>query len=102
MIVGYYKNCLYTTDISSALKKKKKKKKESQYMVSHLETGRIHQSGRTGIGGVTPIENKVFVARNGVFLEREFIFKGTSGSKVQPEEVQEPQDNIELLVDTHS
>ena len=36
MIVGYYKNCLYTTDIGSALKKKKK---ESQYMVSHPETG---------------------------------------------------------------
>ena len=27
-------------------------------------------------------ENKVFVARNGVFLEREHIFKGTSGSRV--------------------
>ena len=38
MIVGYYKNYLYTTDISSALKEKKKNK-ESQYMVSHLETG---------------------------------------------------------------
>ena len=36
MIVGYYKNYLYTTDISSAFKKKKKK---SQYMVSHPETG---------------------------------------------------------------
>ena len=34
-----------------------------------------------------PIENKVFVARNGVFLEREFIYKGTRGSKVQLEEV---------------
>ena len=49
-----------------------------------------------------PIENKVFVARNGVFLEREFISKGTSGSKVQLEEVREPQDNIELPMDTHS
>ena len=39
MIVGYYKNYLYTTDISSALKKKKIKNKESQYMVSHPETG---------------------------------------------------------------
>ena len=42
MIVGYYKNYLYTTDIRSALKKKRKKKnnnKESQYMVSHPETG---------------------------------------------------------------
>ena len=34
-----------------------------------------------------PIENKVFVAWNDVFLEREFISKGTSGSKVQLEEV---------------
>ena len=49
-----------------------------------------------------PIENKVFVARNGVFLEREFISKGTSGSKVQLEEVREPQDNIKLPMDTHS
>ena len=37
MIVGYYKNRLYTTNISSALKKKKGKK--SQYMGSHPETG---------------------------------------------------------------
>ena len=55
-----------------------------------------------GYYSYNPIENKVFVARNGVFLEREFISKGTSGSKVQLEEVREPQDNIELLVDTHS
>ena len=33
------------------------------------------------------IENKLFVARNGVFLERKFISKGTSGSKVQLEEI---------------
>ena len=41
MIVDYYKNYLYTTDIRSALKKNKKKikNKESQYMVSHPETG---------------------------------------------------------------
>ena len=39
-------------------------------------------------------ENKVFVARNGVFLEREFISKGTSGSTVQLEEIQEPQNSI--------
>ena len=37
MSIGFYKNRLYTTDISSALKKKKNKK--SQYMVSHPETG---------------------------------------------------------------
>ena len=35
-------------------KKKKKKKKKSQYMVSHPKPVRIRQSGRTGIGGVTP------------------------------------------------
>jgi hypothetical protein len=29
------------------------------------------------------IEGKVFVARNGVFLEREFLSKGVSGSKVR-------------------
>ena len=39
-------------------------------------------------------ENKLFVARNGVFLEREFIFKGTSGSTVQLEEIQDPQTSI--------
>ena len=33
------------------------------------------------------IENKVFVARNGVFLEREFLSEKNSGSKVQLEEV---------------
>ena len=38
-----------------------------------------------------PSENKVFVARNGVFLEREFISKRVSGSKTSLEEVQEPQ-----------
>ena len=40
-------------------------------------------------------ENKVFIARNGVFLEREFISKGTSGSKVHLEEIQETQISIE-------
>ena len=39
-------------------------------------------------------ENKVFSAQNGVFLEREYISKGTSGSKVQLEEIQEPQNSI--------
>ena len=39
-------------------------------------------------------ENKVFVTRNGIFLEREHISKGTSWSKVQLEEIQEPQNSI--------
>jgi hypothetical protein len=34
-------------------------------------------------------EGKVFVARNGIFLEKEFLSKGLSGSKVQLEEIQE-------------
>ena len=34
-----------------------------------------------------PSENKVFVARKTVFLEKEFIFKKNSGSRIQLEEV---------------
>jgi hypothetical protein len=34
-------------------------------------------------------EGKVFVSRNGVFLEKEFLLKGLSGRKVQLEEIQE-------------
>ena len=37
-----------------------------------------------------PNENKVFVARKAIFLEKEFILKKESGSKVQLEEIQEP------------
>ncbi|KAK2395944.1 secreted RxLR effector protein [Trifolium repens] len=37
-----------------------------------------------------PSEGKVFVARTGVFLEREFISKGISGRNVELEEIQEP------------
>jgi hypothetical protein len=33
-------------------------------------------------------EGKVFVARNGVFMKKEFLSKGVSGSKVQLEEIQ--------------
>ena len=51
-----------------------------------------------------PFENKVFVARNGVFLEREFISKRVSGSKTSLEEVQEPQvatePSMEILQDS--
>ena len=43
-----------------------------------------------------PIEAKVFVACTGIFLKREFISKGTNGRKVQLEEVQVSQNNIEL------
>ena len=53
-----------------------------------------------------PSENKVFVARGGVFLEKEFVSKTVSGSTVhleeirdetaQPEAIQEPND-IEVM-----
>jgi hypothetical protein len=39
-------------------------------------------------------EGKVFVARNGVFMEKEFLSKGVSGSKVQLEEIQETPENV--------
>jgi hypothetical protein len=35
------------------------------------------------------VVGKVFVARNGVFMEKEFLSKGVSGIKVQLEEIQE-------------
>ena len=38
-----------------------------------------------------PSENKVFVARDGVFLEKEFISRKTSGSNVYLEEVRDEQ-----------
>ena len=51
-----------------------------------------------------PSENKVFVARNRVFLEREFISKRVSGSKTSLKEVQEPQfatqPSMEILQDS--
>jgi hypothetical protein len=37
----------------------------------------------------TKVEDKVFVAHNDVFLEKEFLSKGVSGIKVQLEEIQE-------------
>jgi hypothetical protein len=40
------------------------------------------------------VEGKVFVARNSVFLEKEFPYQGVSGSKVQLEEIQETLQNV--------
>ena len=39
-------------------------------------------------------KNKVFITQNGVFLVREFISKGSSGSTVQLEEIRDPQTSI--------
>jgi hypothetical protein len=44
-------------------------------------------------------EDKVFVAHNSVFLEKEFLSKGVSGSKVQLEEIQETPKNVSGPID---
>ena len=49
-----------------------------------------------------PSENKVFVARNGVFLEREFISKRSSGSKIQLEEIPIQETDIEPEMEIQS
>ena len=49
-----------------------------------------------------PSENKVFVARNGVFLEREFISKRLSGSKIQLEEIPILETDIEPKMEIQS
>ena len=42
----------------------------------------------------------MFVARNGIFLEREHISKGTSGSKVQLDKIRAPKRSIEPVMET--
>ncbi|KAG8492989.1 hypothetical protein CXB51_012658 [Gossypium anomalum] len=42
-----------------------------------------------------PIKNKVFVARTGVFLEREFVSRKGSGRKIELEKIRESQDTTE-------
>jgi hypothetical protein len=44
-------------------------------------------------------EGKLFVAHNGVFLEKEFLSKGVSGSKMQLEEIQETPKNVSSPID---
>jgi hypothetical protein len=44
-------------------------------------------------------EGKVFVAHSGVFMEKGFLSKGVSGSKVQLEEIQKTPKNISALTD---
>jgi hypothetical protein len=41
----------------------------------------------------------VVVARNGIFMEKEFLSKGVSGSKLQLEEIQEILENISAPTD---
>jgi hypothetical protein len=44
-------------------------------------------------------EGKVFVAHNCVFMEKEFLSKGVSGSKVQLEKIQETPKNVSAPID---
>ena len=46
-----------------------------------------------------PLEQKVFVARNAVFLEKEFLLKEASGSKIELDEVHETQMDEDQLMD---
>jgi hypothetical protein len=41
----------------------------------------------------------VFVARNDVFMKKEFLSKGVSGSKVQLEEIDETLENVSAPTD---
>jgi hypothetical protein len=44
-------------------------------------------------------KSKVFVAHNGVLMEKEFLSKGVSGSKVQLEEIQKIPKNVSTPID---
>ncbi|VFQ80972.1 unnamed protein product [Cuscuta campestris] len=46
-----------------------------------------------------PTDNKIFVARNGTFLEKEFLSAISSGRKVDLEEIREPQKEISIAVE---
>ncbi|VFQ93970.1 unnamed protein product [Cuscuta campestris] len=46
-----------------------------------------------------PSDNKIFVARNGTFLEKEFLSVIISGRKVDLEEIREPQEEIPIVLE---
>ncbi|VFQ90465.1 unnamed protein product [Cuscuta campestris] len=46
-----------------------------------------------------PSNNKIFVARNGTFLEKEFLSAITSGRKVDLEEIREPQEEVPIVLE---
>ena len=47
-----------------------------------------------------PLETKVIVSKHVVFLEKEFLLRGDSGSKVELEEVQGAQTDNDQLIET--
>ena len=48
------------------------------------------------------LEQKVFVLKNAVFLEKEFLLKEDSGSKVELDEVHDPQIDMDQPTDPES
>ncbi|KAG8485844.1 hypothetical protein CXB51_019240 [Gossypium anomalum] len=46
-----------------------------------------------------PIKNKIFVARTGIFLEREFVSRKGSVRKIELEKIRESQDTTELEIE---
>ncbi|VFQ68305.1 unnamed protein product [Cuscuta campestris] len=46
-----------------------------------------------------PSDNKIFVARNGTFLEKEFLSAITSGRKVDLKEIREPQEEVPIVLE---
>ncbi|VFQ81434.1 unnamed protein product [Cuscuta campestris] len=46
-----------------------------------------------------PSDNKILVARNGTFLEKEFLSAITSGRKVDLEEIREPQEEVPIVLE---
>jgi hypothetical protein len=60
---------------------------------------KIRQIFLCGVSEGNKAEGKVFVARNGVFMEKEFLSNGVSGSKVQLKEIQETPKNVSAPTD---
>ena len=48
------------------------------------------------------LEQKVFVSKHVVFLEKEFLLKEDSGSKVELDKVHDPQINMDQPTDPES
>ena len=96
MIVGYYKNYLNTTDISSA---KKKKNKESQYMVSHPENGSDSPIGSNrDRGRDTSIEMSPYEALYGKQCRTPLYLNETGERKLLgPEIVQTTVDKVNVI-----
>ncbi|VFR01653.1 unnamed protein product [Cuscuta campestris] len=46
-----------------------------------------------------PSDNKIFFARNGTFLEKEFLSTITSARKVDLEEIREPQEEVPIVLE---